>query len=387
VNTKLFGAAVAAALLCSSSPRVFAHDYSLVIEYDNSTSQTRETYPSYDSNSFTITGRIMRVNQDGDRLIVRTDNNRRFLIDAYGAEVVSGSQDGSSRDLENGDRVRITGHLLGVRFIEAGRVTVLDADQDVDTAPVSLAPPVDMTPAPPPVDVMPAPVPVVVPAPITDRGPTMTVEAVVTSIITDQDQLFIIDDNDRVYRVKADNADIIIPGIDRAGTLAEIGKGARVKVIGETESDGKVILADRIRLVVDAEPTPVQAPPPAPQPMDLSSYTGILIDVRDMEAIQRSPNPSIFDADMNLMYPDRSHVPSPDEVQNESTVRYYRSLDDAKAGVCGDNPLVLHAEMVVGPADDGVLLGADDAALFKELDKRLGYTQNWKVGFLIPTDR
>lgn len=373
MNTKLFGAAVAAVLLCSSAPRILAQYNASVVNYDS------HAYP--DSDNITLTGSIVRVNADGDRLIVRTDRDRRFLVDAYSAEVVSpGNVSQSSHDLQSGDRVRVVGRLLGVRFVEAGRVVLL-GDGDDDSGAIAMAPPITLAPDD-------TPSPVVVPAPVTPAGPTVTIDAVVTSIVTEEDQLFIIDDNDKVYRVKADNADIIIPGVDRAGTLADLSKGERIKVIGETDSNGSIILADRIRVEgAPDEPAPAPVPAPVAQPVDLSSYTGILIDVRDMEAIQRSPNPAVYDADMNEIYPDRSHVPTPDEVQNESTVRYYRTIDDAKAGVCGSNPLIINAEMVVGPADDGVLVGAADAKLFKDLDKLIGFSKNWKVGFLIPSDR
>jgi len=387
VKTKLFGAAIAGALLCVGIPRVFAQDYvPSVIEYDNSSYRSHYDYPAYSADPITVTGHITRVNQNGDRLIVRSDRNRRYLVDAYGADVVTrDAPTEATQDLQSGQRVRIVGRLLGVRFIEAGKVVVLDEDQESEGAPVAMAPPIELAPAPP---IESAPAPVVVAPPVTERGPEITVEAVVKSIATEDDQLFIIDDNDKVYRVKADNADIIVPGVDRAGTLADIARGARIKVIGELSGNGSIILADRIRLTpVDAAPDAQPAPQPAPKPVDLSVYTGIIIDVSGLEAIQRSPNPAVYDPDMNELYPDRSHVPTPDEVQDESTVRYYRTLDDARAGVGGTNPLVLHGEIIVGPAQDGVMLSAEDTDLFKQLDKRLGFSQNWKVGFLVPSDR
>jgi hypothetical protein len=390
VKTKLFGAAIAGVLLCVGIPRVFAQDYvPSVIEYDNSSSRSHYAYPAYATDPITVTGHITRVNQNGDRLIVRSDRNRRYLVDAYGADVVT--HDAPAMDLQSGQRVRIVGRLLGVRFIEAGKVVILDSDEESEEAPVAMAPPIELAPpietAPaPPIET--APAPVVLAPPVTERGPEITVEAIVKSIATEDDQLFIIDDNDKVYRVKADNADIIVPGVDRAGTLADIARGARIKVIGELSGNGSIILADRIRLTpVDAAPDVQPALPPAPKPIDLSVYTGIIIDVSGLEAIQRSPNPAIYDPDMNELYPDRLHVPTPDEVQDESTVRYYRTLDDARAGVGGANPLVLHGEIIVGPAQDGVMLSAEDTDLFKQLDKRLGFSQNWKVGFLVPSDR
>lgn len=125
----------------------------------------------------------------------------------------------------------------------------------------------------------------------------------------------------------------------------------------------------------------------APSQPNLDGYTGILIDASSYASIQRSPAPAIYGPDSGLVYPDRSHVPTPDQVQDESIVRYYRSMDDAKAGVCGSNPLVLTPTAVVGPAKDSVTLAAVDVDSFKNLDKRLHYIQTWKVGFLIPANQ
>jgi len=125
----------------------------------------------------------------------------------------------------------------------------------------------------------------------------------------------------------------------------------------------------------------------APAPADLSHCTGILIDASGFANIERSPAPNIYGPAGDLVYPDRSHVPTPDQVQDESIVRYYRSMDDAKAGVCGGNPLVIVPTAVVGPAKDSVTLSAADAASFKALDAKIHFTQDWKVGFLIPSNQ
>ena len=89
----------------------------------------------------------------------------------------------------------------------------------------------------------------------------------------------------------------------------------------------------------------------------------------------------------SLLYPDRSHVPTPDEVQDESIVRYYRTETDARTGVAGDNPLILPAQAVLTPAQDALQLSADDMVLFNALENRLHFSRTWKVGFLIPGDK
>jgi len=119
------------------------------------------------------------------------------------------------------------------------------------------------------------------------------------------------------------------------------------------------------------------------------AYTGILIDARQLPDITRSMNPAVYGPppSSDLVYPDRSHVPTPDEVQDESTVRYYRTLADAENGVAGSNPLIVQAVSVVGPAKDSLTVSAADEIQIQNLDKQLHFTQTWKVGFLIPTDK
>jgi hypothetical protein len=131
---------------------------------------------------------------------------------------------------------------------------------------------------------------------------------------------------------------------------------------------------------------PRQAASDANQPQP---YTGILIDARQLPDITRSENPAIYGPapTSDLVYPDRSHVPTPDEVQDESTVRYYRTLADAETGVGGLNPLIIEAVSVVTPAKDSLQVSADDEARIQDLDKQLHFTQTWKVGFLVPQDK
>ena len=125
----------------------------------------------------------------------------------------------------------------------------------------------------------------------------------------------------------------------------------------------------------------------APAPQSLDGYTGIVLDVSGFANIQRSPAPAIYGPQSELVYPDRSHVPTPDQVQDESIVRYYRTMDAAKSGVGGDHPLVIVPTAVVGPAKDSVVLSAADEETFRALDKKIHFTDTWKVGFLVPADQ
>ncbi|MGO8670207.1 MAG: hypothetical protein ACLQVD_02400 [Capsulimonadaceae bacterium] len=147
------------------------------------------------------------------------------------------------------------------------------------------------------------------------------------------------------------------------------------------------VAAVTVSTSVPAAQPAVSAASAAAAPVDLGSFTGILIDVTGFPDIQRSPSPAVYATGMFLLYPDRTHVPTPDQIQDESIVRYYRTLDAAQAGVGGTHPLVLHAVDVVGPARDGVLLSSTDALLFEALNVSLKFSQTWSVGFLVPADR
>ncbi len=122
---------------------------------------------------------------------------------------------------------------------------------------------------------------------------------------------------------------------------------------------------------------------------DEPAYTGVIVDVRHIAEIDRSPAPVIYGPAPSTeeVYPDPTCVPTPDEVQEQSVVRYYRTQEDAERGVAGNHPFVVKAEAVVGPAHDSVRLSATDAEQLKTLDKTLHFTRTWKVAFLIPEGR
>lgn len=131
-------------------------------------------------------------------------------------------------------------------------------------------------------------------------------------------------------------------------------------------------------------PVPLTAAPATPA---TDGYTGILIDARQLPTIDRSPAPAIYGPgpDTSLLYPNRSDVPTPDEVQDESIVRYYHTEAEAEAGVGGSHPLILTALAVLGPAHDALQFSADDMARLQDAEKTLHFVETWKVGFLIPS--
>jgi hypothetical protein len=239
---------------------------------------------------------------------------------------------------------------------------------------------------------------------------SLAFEALVTRVDPGGNTISVIGDDDRVYKAQIQATEIILPGASHDGTISDLSRGMHIRLIG-TRTGTDRVLADRIRVLSGSAQPAVSAPSPATgvttvaaitlpvaamasvpvavasPPVDLSTCTGVVIDASAFEKIFRSPAPAIYGPDMTLLYPDRSHVPSADDVQTESVVRYYRTLDTAQQGVGGDKPLVLAAQSIAGCASDSIVLTADEAAEFKALDARLHFTQTWKVGFLVPADR
>ena len=119
------------------------------------------------------------------------------------------------------------------------------------------------------------------------------------------------------------------------------------------------------------------------------AYTGVVIDARHYTEINRSPAPVIYGPTPvnQAVYPDPHCVPTADQVQDQSVVRYYQTEADAETRLVGDHPLILKAEDLVGPGHDSVRLSAEDAEQLKTLDKTLHFTRTWKVAFLVPEGR
>ncbi len=322
--------------------------------------------PFQQSEHFVVTGTVQSVSDD--RIMVGGSDDHRYVVDAYGADItLSDSRPGEASSLSRGMRVRVAGTLLGRNLLEADHLDVIP----------------EPLPAPAPVQVvLPLPAPVLVPA-----GPQLTLDAFVRDVDTAHDQVTLVGDDDKRYTADTRETDIILRGTERSGLTADLSHGMRVHLVGVMQPGG-LVEADRIRVL----PAPDAPAPPVAAPVivseNLDSYTGLLIDCRSLPDISRSPAPAIYGAvpDTALLYPDRSHVPTPDEVQEESIVRYYWTVDAASSGVGGANPLILTAQAVLGPAKDAVQLSPEDAARFQILDKRLHFTRTWKVGFLMPAD-
>ncbi len=322
--------------------------------------------PFQQSEHFVVTGTVQSVSDD--RMIVGGEDDHRYVVDAYGADItLLDSRPGEASSLSRGMKVRVAGTLLGRNLLEADHLSVIP----------------ELVPVPAPVQViLPAPAPVAVVA-----GPQLTLDAFVRDVDTAHSQVTLLGDDDKRYTADTRETDIILRGTERAGLLSDLAHGMRVHLVGVMQPGG-LVEADRIRVLPapDAPAPVVIAPASVAENMD--AYTGILIDCRSLPDISRSPAPAIYGTvpDAALLYPDRSHVPTPDEVQEESIVRYYWTVDSAASGVGGTNPLILSAVAMLGPAKDAVQLSPEDSARFQILDKRLHFTRTWKVGFLMPAD-
>ena len=337
---------------------------------------------------YIVEGTVQSVSRSDDRLALAGTDNHRYIVDAYGADIImrESRRLGETADLVRGMRVEVTGTLLGRNLLEASRLRVLPTFRGtlVTDEPVSLPPEPALSlplPAEParPLPVEPAPAP---------AQPQLNLDGLVREVDAARDQVTLLGDDDKRYSLDTHAADIILRGTERAGQTADLAPGMRVRLVGALLPDGRVE-TDRLR-VLPAPEAPVPLPAPvAPVVEDMSVYTGILIDARSLPRISRSPAPAIYGPlpDQSLLYPDRSHVPTPDEVQEESIVRYYHAEADADSGVGGAHPLILTAQAVLGPAEDAIQLTPEDAARFQALDKRLHFTRTWKVGFLIPANQ
>jgi hypothetical protein len=331
---------------------------------------------------YTVVGTVQSVNTADDKLILNGSDFHRYVVDAYGADVtLLDSHSGEPANLARGMRVRVVGTLLGQNLLEADRLHVLPAFAGAGSIPQPAV--VDALPAAPAAPVLPLPVPTIAAA----AGPQFTLDGLVRDVDTARNQITLLSDDDKRYTANTQNTDIILRGTERSGLTSDLSHGMRVHVVGVLLPSGAVE-ADRIRVLPAADLPVAPAVAVVPVAENMDAYTGILIDARGLPNISRSPAPAIYGTalDAALLYPDRSHVPTPDEVQEESIVRYYWTVDSAASGVGGSNPLILTAQAVLGPAQDAVQLSPEDTVRFQTLDKRLHFTRTWKVGFLMPAD-
>ena len=76
-----------------------------------------------------MNGLVRRVDSAHDRFVLYGDDNRRYNVDDYNADILLRGADraGETADLSRGMRVHVNGTLLGVAFLEADHVRVLSS--------------------------------------------------------------------------------------------------------------------------------------------------------------------------------------------------------------------------------------------------------------------
>ena len=281
---------------------------------------------------YMVEGTVQSVSRSDDRLTLAGTDNHRYIVDAYGADILlrESHRLGETTDLARGMRVEVTGTLLGRNLLEASRLRVLPTFRGTLAEDLPVAPPqaVALPPEPAPTTPLPAE-----PAP-PPAQPQLNLDGLVREVDAARDQVTLLGDDDKRYTLDTHAADIILRGTERAGQTADLARGMRVRLIGALLPDGRVE-ADRLRVLAAPEAPAAPPAPVTPVVEDMSVYTGVLIDARSLPRISRSPAPAIYGAlpDQSLLYPDRSHVPTPDEVQEESVVRYYHAESEAESGI------------------------------------------------------
>jgi len=349
-------------------------------------------YPADANQHISINGAVRHVDAATNCVSIASDDNRNYTVDADNASIILAniSRNAGVADLNPGMHVRASGTLVSRSVIEAETVREVSA---VAIRPTAL-----------------------------DRADTggSHLDGVIRLVDPDNGRITVADGAGRQIVVDVFDSAIALGRSQGAGHIADLTRGMHVRIDGTRLAHGRMI-AETVREVpavrdADMEITTPSASAPAVQPMPvevaplpfpsaptagslippspdpqyvlahLDSYTGILIDARHLPNILRSPSPAIYGPEPgeSLLYPNRSDVPTPDEVQDESIVRYYHTVADATNGVDGAHPLILPAQTVLGPAKDSLQLSADDMTLFNALERKLHFTHTWKVGFLIP---
>lgn len=344
-----------------------------------------------------LRGAVRHVDIASNCLSIAGDDGSYYTVDVDNAAIILANikRDANILNLATGMTIRVSGTLVSRSVIEADTVREVS---DVEVKPAAFD------------------------GANRANGDVASVEGVVQLVDSDNGRITVADgDGDRVV-VDTFNAAIALARNEPDGRTADLARGMRVRIDGTRLPQGRMV-ADNVRVVRSARdsdveitspavPTPADAPLPAvitPAPISsgapsgvlippspdsqyvlahLDRYTGILIDARHLPNILRSPSPAIYgpEPSESLLYPDRSDVPTPDEVQDETIVRYYHTAAEASNGVDGTNPLILPAQAVLGPAKDSLQLSADDMVLFNALEKNLHFSHTWKVGFLVPGD-
>ncbi|HZO87405.1 MAG TPA: hypothetical protein VFB38_03635 [Chthonomonadaceae bacterium] len=130
-----------------------------------------------------------------------------------------------------------------------------------------------------------------------------------------------------------------------------------------------------------APPLPREVPEPAPEP---ENYTGLVIDARDLP-LQRTMGPRILDENGRAVYPDPTHVPDFDFLQDRGMASYDEDLGSARRA--GSHPLIVRALDVAGPGHDDVVISNEAAQRIRETNRQCGFLRRWAVCILVTPQR
>ena len=119
---------------------------------------------------------------------------------------------------------------------------------------------------------------------------------------------------------------------------------------------------------------------PPPDGPAAASYTGLILDARDLE-VQRAMGPRIVDEDGQVLYPDPNHVPEMSFLQDHGMVAYVKVGQDAPRS--GGHPLTVPVVSITGPGHDDVVVSRESARQIREAEARDGFLGRWAVSILI----
>jgi TolB-like protein len=110
------------------------------------------------------------------------------------------------------------------------------------------------------------------------------------------------------------------------------------------------------------------------------TYTGLVIDARDLPKFGRSPVPHVRDEEDRVIYPVDGHIPSDSFVEDKGMVSY--DADPTEARRAGSHPLVVKALRVSGPGNDDLVVSDQDAELIRRANLRTKFLWRWSVSFV-----
>lgn len=121
-----------------------------------------------------------------------------------------------------------------------------------------------------------------------------------------------------------------------------------------------------------------EAPQHAAPPRESESYTGLIIDAREVQ-VERCMSARILTKTGEVVYPDPAHLPDLDFVEQQGMTSYTTSPDETKR--VGKNPLVVKAVDTASAGND-VVVSDEDAAQIRAANKRGKFLWKWAISIL-----